>query len=92
MHIRLTHLIPGILELVDTLYHFSAIIKQEAGILFLKNVNANENRRFLMENRITRTQIEQFHTRLVEDEKSEATIEKYLRDVESFFPLPETRP
>lgn len=38
-----------------------------------------------MENRITRAQIEQFHTRLVEDEKSEATIEKYLRDVESFF-------
>lgn len=38
-----------------------------------------------MENRITRAQIEQFHTRLVEDEKSETTIEKYLRDVESFF-------
>ena len=37
-----------------------------------------------MENRITRTQIEQFHTRLVEDEKSEATIEKYLRDVRAF--------
>lgn len=38
-----------------------------------------------MENRITKIQIEQFYTRLVEDEKSEATIEKYLRDVKSFF-------
>lgn len=38
-----------------------------------------------MENRMTRTNIEQFHNRLVEDEKSEATIAKYLRDVEAFF-------
>lgn len=38
-----------------------------------------------MENRITTTNIGQFHARLVEDEKSEATIEKYLRDVEAFF-------
>lgn len=38
-----------------------------------------------MENKITTTNIEQFHARLVEDEKSEATIEKYLRDVEAFF-------
>ena len=38
-----------------------------------------------MENRITTTNIGQFHAKLVEDEKSEATIEKYLRDVEAFF-------
>lgn len=38
-----------------------------------------------MENRMTRTNIEQFHARLIEDEKSEATIAKYLRDVEAFF-------
>lgn len=38
-----------------------------------------------MENKITATNIERFHTRLIEDEKSEATIEKYLRDVKAFF-------
>lgn len=38
-----------------------------------------------MENRMTRTNIEQFREKLIEDEKSEATIEKYLRDVEAFF-------
>ncbi|MDO4345717.1 MAG: tyrosine-type recombinase/integrase [Eubacteriales bacterium] len=38
-----------------------------------------------MENKMTRAKIEQFHARLIEDEKSKSTIEKYLRDVESFF-------
>lgn len=38
-----------------------------------------------MENRMTRTQIEQFRRKLVEDEKSSATIQKYLRDIETFF-------
>lgn len=38
-----------------------------------------------MENKMTAANIEQFHDRLIEDEKSEATIEKYLRDVRAFF-------
>lgn len=38
-----------------------------------------------MENRITGIQIEDFHIRLIEDEKSAATIEKYLRDVRAFY-------
>ncbi|MDO5425086.1 MAG: tyrosine-type recombinase/integrase [Eubacteriales bacterium] len=38
-----------------------------------------------MENKITRSKIEEFHKKLIEDEKSEATIEKYIRDVEAFF-------
>lgn len=38
-----------------------------------------------MENKMTAANIEQFHDRLIEDEKSEATIEKYLRDVRTFF-------
>ncbi len=38
-----------------------------------------------MENKITAAHIEQFQAKLVEDEKSKATIEKYLRDVRAFF-------
>lgn len=38
-----------------------------------------------MEYQMTKAQIAQFHHRLVEDEKSAATIQKYLRDVEAFF-------
>lgn len=38
-----------------------------------------------MEKQITRTQIVQFRNKLIEDEKSNATIRKYLRDVERFF-------
>ncbi len=38
-----------------------------------------------MENRITTTNIGQFHARLVEDEKSEATIEKVSPGCRSIF-------
>ncbi|MDO4312498.1 MAG: tyrosine-type recombinase/integrase [Eubacteriales bacterium] len=38
-----------------------------------------------MENRIVRTQIIAFKNILVEEEKSTATIQKYLRDVEAFY-------
>lgn len=38
-----------------------------------------------MENRMTRAQIDQFKNKLMEDEKSSATIQKYLRDIEAFF-------
>lgn len=37
-----------------------------------------------MENRMTKTNIEKFHKKLIEDEKSKATVKKYLRDVEAF--------
>lgn len=38
-----------------------------------------------MENRMTRKQIVQFRNKLIEGEKSTATVKKYLRDVELFF-------
>ena len=38
-----------------------------------------------MENRLTRAQLERFRRRLIEDEKSCATIQKYIRDLEAFF-------
>lgn len=38
-----------------------------------------------MERYITRTEITKFQNRLIEDEKSAATIQKYLRDLEAFF-------
>lgn len=38
-----------------------------------------------MEKRMTKARIKQFQIGLVEDEKSTATIQKYLRDVEAFF-------
>ena len=38
-----------------------------------------------MENRITKTQIVHFRNTLIEDEKSNATIQKYIHDVETFF-------
>lgn len=38
-----------------------------------------------MENRMERAHIMQFKTNLIEDEKSTATIRKYVRDVEAFF-------
>ncbi|MDO4344891.1 MAG: tyrosine-type recombinase/integrase [Eubacteriales bacterium] len=38
-----------------------------------------------MENRMTAAKIEEFHAKLIEDEKSEATIAKYLRDLGTFF-------
>ncbi len=38
-----------------------------------------------MENQITKTQIIHFQNKLIEDEKSTATIQKYLRDINSFF-------
>lgn len=38
-----------------------------------------------MEKRMTRAQITQFQNGLLEDEKSGATIQKYLRDIEKFF-------
>lgn len=38
-----------------------------------------------MENRITQTQIIQFERKLIDEEKSSATIRKYIRDIEAFF-------
>ncbi len=38
-----------------------------------------------MQKRFTRTQIEAFRLHLEEEEKAKATLEKYLRDVQSFF-------
>lgn len=38
-----------------------------------------------MEKKITKTRIEQFQNLLIEDERSAATIQKYLRDVEAFW-------
>ena len=38
-----------------------------------------------MENRITTESIKRFYEKLIEDEKSTATIEKYLRDVNAFL-------
>lgn len=38
-----------------------------------------------MEKRMTRAQITQFQNGLREDEKSSATVQKYLRDIEKFF-------
>lgn len=38
-----------------------------------------------MENQMTKTQIIHFQNKLIEDEKSTATIQKYLRDINSFF-------
>lgn len=38
-----------------------------------------------MEKRMTRAQIKQFESLLLEDERSAATIQKYLRDVEAFW-------
>lgn len=38
-----------------------------------------------MSNQMTREQIMDFRNKLIEDEKSTATIQKYLRDVETFF-------
>lgn len=38
-----------------------------------------------MESRMTRAHILQFQNKLIEEEKSAATIQKYLRDIEAFF-------
>lgn len=38
-----------------------------------------------MNQRLTRSQLEQFQRKLIEDEKSAVTIKKYLRDAEAFF-------
>lgn len=38
-----------------------------------------------MENRMTAAKIEQFHAKLIEDEKSDATIQKYIRDINKFY-------
>ncbi|MFR0985841.1 MAG: hypothetical protein ACLSFZ_04285 [Frisingicoccus sp.] len=40
---------------------------------------------------MSRRQILQFRISLIEDEKSRATIEKYLRDLEVFFGLSERK-
>lgn len=45
-----------------------------------------------MEKRITRTCLDLFQHRLIEDEKSTATIQKYLRDVEVFFAFAGEKP
>lgn len=53
--------------------------------MLCRTINVVYTRRSTVEKRITKTKIEQFESILVEDERSTITIQKYLRDVKSFW-------